>query len=334
MMKRPSISDLAWCFMMHSLVGTSCSRFDRKPLDECVRMTKLDDQLDTSKRPLREFIIDSGASIHCVNDETLLQTIYRNHPKVKITVANGQTMMSHSVGTMILPLTDKNGTVDNIVLHNVVYHPNFSENLISVPRLWKDNRISTKFGDKNVFKSKYTGKVYPFPYNQRGYKCSVSAVKVSDVPLETLHSRFGHCSHGRLHDTQKVSHKFPHIAPLPSKPQQPCKCDACIQGALRRRSFTGKRPHANYSYFGQRLSSDTVKMPASAQGYKYILCIVDAYTNWLVTVPLKSKHSDEVKAALEGFLKTYKRYFPTDKPITWHTDKRGRIYFDRFGHFL
>ena len=90
MMMKVTTSDLAWCFtrwfMITSLLGVSCDAFDTRPVNEHVCMT-FETSTDKSKRPVREFIIDSGASIHCVNDERLLQTIYKNHPTVKITVA-------------------------------------------------------------------------------------------------------------------------------------------------------------------------------------------------------------------------------------------------------
>ena len=39
-----------------------------------------------------------------------------------------------------------------VELKNVAFIPEFSKSLVSVRRLWKDNRIKTKFGEKNVLK--------------------------------------------------------------------------------------------------------------------------------------------------------------------------------------
>ena len=67
-------------------------------------------------------------------------------------------------------LTNQNNTSHVITLHNVVYHPDFSENLLSVRRLWKDSRISTTFEGSNYFKDKATGDKYRFQSTQSGYE--------------------------------------------------------------------------------------------------------------------------------------------------------------------
>ena len=54
---------------------------------------------------------------------------------------------------------------------------------------------------------------------------------------------------------------------------------------------------------------------------------MDSYSNWLVTVPLKTKSSDHVLHAMEAFLKRYSNYLPhDDRPVTWHTDNGGEFF--------
>ena len=47
-----------------------------------------------------------------------------------------------------------------------------------------------------------------------------------------------------------------------------------------------------------RLSMDIKAMPKSNRGHKFILCIIDEVTNYLITVPLYQSKSEEVGEAL------------------------------------
>ena len=43
-----------------------------------------------------------------------------------------------------------------------------------------------------------------------------------------------------------------------------------------------------------RLSMDLNIMPRSYEGHKYILCIIDEVTNYLITVPVHQSRSEEI----------------------------------------
>ena len=47
-----------------------------------------------------------------------------------------------------------------------------------------------------------------------------------------------------------------------------------------------------------RLSMDLKVMPKSQKGHKYILCIIDEVTNYLITVPIFQARSEEVGEAI------------------------------------
>ena len=80
--------------------------------------------IHTSKRKRKPnyFTVDSGATIHCINDLSLFVD-FDASKKVKITVANKQVIVGEGVGTVIIPLIDANGKVKNVVLHHCVYNP-------------------------------------------------------------------------------------------------------------------------------------------------------------------------------------------------------------------
>ena len=47
-----------------------------------------------------------------------------------------------------------------------------------------------------------------------------------------------------------------------------------------------------------RLSMDLKVMPRSSRGYRYILCVIDEVTNYMITAPIKFSRSEEVGKAL------------------------------------
>ena len=81
----------------------------------------------------------------------------------KLRVANGKILVAHAVGTVKLKLQQPDGSITEVLLHNVVFHPDFSHNLLSVRRLWRDNRIKTRFGERNYFKEVSTPETFLFP---------------------------------------------------------------------------------------------------------------------------------------------------------------------------
>ena len=55
-----------------------------------------------------------------------------------------------------------------------------------------------------------------------------------------------------------------------------------------------------------RLSMDFKVMPRSHKGHRYILCIIDEVTNFLITVPIFQARSEEIgEALLENFITKY-----------------------------
>lgn len=272
------------------------------------------------------FTVDSGASVHCINDASLFEQIYTDHRAVRVVVASGQVMVAKCVGTVRIKLRSmSSGEYRDVLLHNVIYHPDFSSNLLSVRRLWRDSRISTKFSGSCYFREAATRKKFEFECTEKGYR-HTSVYSVSQpISPEVIHSRFGHCSSRRIRQAFHRSTGFPcDHKDLPTHEHDPTNCDACNQGGMKRKPVN-KRPPKTFTYYGQQLSSDLLELPKSLQGHKYLLNIIDGYSNWLVVVPLKTKSAEEVGAAMRKFMNEYKHWLPTNKPVTWHTDNGGEF---------
>ena len=75
----------------HNLNGNDCN--DRLPTDK-------------KRRRKQSWVVDSGATLHCIGDKSLLTHTYKNHPPVKLKVADDRVLESHAVGTVDVKLTE------------------------------------------------------------------------------------------------------------------------------------------------------------------------------------------------------------------------------------
>ena len=93
------------------------------------------------------YVVDSGATLHCINDISLFDSINHDHPPVELRVANGKVLRAHAVGTVKLQLAAEDGSTSEILLHNCVYHPSFSHNLLWLAHLQRRARFAIHSSD-------------------------------------------------------------------------------------------------------------------------------------------------------------------------------------------
>ena len=93
------------------------------------------------------FLLDSGAARHCCkNKHQFRNLVYGNFGNVQ--VGDGALVPIIGMGDVSV-----NVGGDMILLKNVLYVPQLQFNVISVKRLWKDNRLKTVFADRCYLKS-------------------------------------------------------------------------------------------------------------------------------------------------------------------------------------
>jgi len=278
---------------------------------------------------------DSGASRHCFSDITLFHEIKERHPKIQVRVANGKAVPVLAIGDVKLPLVDEKGHTHHVVLPDCLYVPTFACNLLSIKQLWKRNRIKTRFGERDFFRMPDGSKSF-FDDGSNGHVAMHATHGLDD---QILHKRYGHCGARRLRMASRVC-----VAPSELREYKgpgPGECDACEQGGKAKwrprtykfhkhnsNSSNTKRPsQKQFSYFGQRISSDLCEgFPPSVLGkFKYAICFVDACTGFAAVDFLHSKSSTEVLQALQNFQRRHKHWLPDGKVEEWHCDNGGEF---------
>ena len=100
------------------------------------------------------FTVDSGATVHCVKDKSLLATIDPSK-RVQLKVADGRVVTSDAIGTAPVKLLNSTtGRLEEIILHNVVRRSRSLGGLLSSSRIL-DSACPAICAD--LFRSRWTG---------------------------------------------------------------------------------------------------------------------------------------------------------------------------------
>jgi hypothetical protein len=84
-----------------------------------------------------EFLLDSGATFHIVNDPKLIDQYRPLREPLLVETANGEEK-AEAKGRLTLIVTDGRGNRDRLELENVLYVPEINENLMSVAGLQRE----------------------------------------------------------------------------------------------------------------------------------------------------------------------------------------------------
>ena len=121
----------------------------------------------------------------------------------------------------------------------------------------------------------------------------------------------------------------------------PTTCEACMLNRTKKPVPTTVRGDASktvYTYFGQRVSSDTAgPFPLSLGGFKYAICFYDHFTKHVAIYFIRSHYGNEVLAALKTFVLDHKRYLDKTKIPgvidQWHTDNGTEFVTDNIDEY-
>lgn len=240
-----------------------------------------------------DWYLDTGATTHMASSPGNFPPAHLTPHSSSITVGNGaQLPVTHhtfsSIPTSSSPL----------YLRNVLVAPSLIKNLLSVRRLTRDNNVSIEF-DPTGFSIKdlptrterlrcdSRGDLYPLwlPVHHALAASSSSAVSL-------WHQRLGHPGQ---HVLSQILDRFD----FNCNKSEAHSCSSCRLGKHVRLPFSASE---TYTYFPfQLLHSDVWTSPVlSHSGYRYYLAILDDYTHYLWTFPMRNK--SEVLPILRSFL--------------------------------
>jgi hypothetical protein len=232
------------------------------------------------------WVADSGATHHTtpsVGNISTLRSLASSNPSF-IVVGNGSSLPITSVGDSVFPRP--------FYLNNILLAPDMVQSLLSVRRFTTDNWCSMEFDPfglsvkdlitKNVIvKSNSTGPLYTMRLPGSLTPSSSTVAALTAVAPTMWHRRLGHPGPDALSSLSR-----PSFIQCTSKKHD--FCHAYQLGKHIRLPFCGSSHRAEHPF--DLIHLDLWTSPVvSVSGSKYYLVILDYYTHYLWTFPLKLK---------------------------------------------
>ncbi|WVZ52585.1 hypothetical protein U9M48_003633 [Paspalum notatum var. saurae] len=237
-----------------------------------------------------EWIADSGASYHTTPTAGILSSV-RPPPSScpsSIMVGNGSCLPVTSVGDA--------GNLGSFRLPNVLVAPHMVHNLLSIRQFTADNSCTVKFDSSGLtvkdlasrrplLRCDSAGPLYTlrFPTSAASpSSSSPSAAFVATTSSTTWHRRLGHPG-------RDVLAQLSRSADLPcTRAPDEHLCHACQLGRHVRLPFSTSSSHADCIF--DLVHCDLWTSPVlSISGYKYYLVVVDDFSHYSWTSPLRFK---------------------------------------------
>jgi transposase InsO family protein len=257
-----------------------------------------------------EWLIDSGASVHIVNDYTLLQnpTVYSEPRPLQLATEGIQSAITATGSVCIV-----NSEGKPLWLHNVQYVSNANTNLISVSSGIRDGIKFIPREDTGAYCAMqgpadwecrlhekhglyFLRGVYPTRMAVVAQICTVperaqekkSEGKHSCRLIRLWHERLGHP--GKTASERLTREDLCQGIPVSLIPCPSCEthCDPCVRGKQCRESFppSNKKSPAVL----HRLHADTVAVPTPGDdGERYFITLLDEHSNFVCAIPISSK---------------------------------------------
>ena len=259
------------------------------------------------------FVLDTGATCHISPERSDFQVIrpIQPHP---IKGLGGACIYAVGVGSIELAV----GNDQRLLLHNALFAPASSVRLISVLSLNRDSKSISCFDEKTCWiidkqsgntiaqgivsptRNLYTVASFDpkiIPSSQPNRSMRDTGFYASRVPdVETWHRRLGHCNTRTIIDMARTNV----VKGMPiNLSTTPPKCDHCILGKQARTSVPNLREGLKATRRLERVFVDLCGLMSvtSKSGQLYAMNIIDDYSSYVWTIPLRSK--DEAAQALQ-----------------------------------
>ena len=241
------------------------------------------------------WIVDSGATCHICHDKALFTQLTSLRNVQEVTLGDGRNLRALGSGTVELELVLPNGEPQRKLLHDVLYVPGLSYNLLSVTKMTdKGRKIKFRGSSCEVVDGK--NRVIALAIKRGAGLYHLMLTKSPNHTVNTAmeskeflwHRRFGHIGEASL----KMMTSEQLVKGLDYDVSKPVGfCESCVMGKTHRNSFpTSGRRRGEAPL--QIVHSDVCgKMNTkSLSGGEYFLTLIDDYSHFTWVYIMKHKH--------------------------------------------
>lgn len=263
------------------------------------------------------WLLDSGASSHMTNNRANFSAYIDVKPIVIETAKKGLTLSAIGLGTVTASFEYK-GIAHTYPIHNVLYVPDLSHNLLSLAKLdargvWlntKDGRAKLIRGDTGMVFGEGVKSENQWVMGLKTVKKEaahlVNTLADTHQPLEVYHQRFNHLNVNRIKELDRDQHV---TGMNITKCGDSCKCETCVTSkmpALPAKSKSILRAKAP----GDIIHCDLEFMiDRSFTGADISLKFTDEYSNYVVTHALTSKNGETIARLWSNLISFYLTQF-------------------------
>ena len=189
-----------------------------------------------STGPLNKWIVDSGATCHMCCDDKLFDELHSLEQPLEVMLGDGYAVEATGRGTVVLALTEVGGKATRCKLHEVLYVPDLSYNLLSVPKATKAGKV-VKFTEtgceildsnkKVIAVATRVGSLYHLNCQADNEQTNAAVNKSKETKEDTWHWRYGHLGVRNLQKLakEKLVDDFDFNAS-----SETSFCESCVEG--------------------------------------------------------------------------------------------------------
>lgn len=274
-------------------------------------------------------LMDSGATSHFCNDRRWFSKLHKIPTKSIRVGKKGRSIQASHAGVIVVETILSDLTPARLVLTDVLYSPECTQNILSTSRLDKLGfEIRTKAGVTKVYKGNkevcfgsassngmkhlMCTPVRPSArLRERRTKNNTQQHQMMSLKeMMNLHNVLGHVCMEKIIKTVLVTEGLE----LPAGSRQRMDCVACDETKTKRAAFRNKHGARKGNTSGSseekstgktkrlhgRVHSDVKVMPTSVRGYRYFVIFVHEGSRHTTVVPIKRK--SDVEAATKAYI--------------------------------
>lgn len=280
------------------------------------------------------FLVDSGATVHIVNDKSKFVCFHKNfdsHSHI-IELADGTRLnnIAEGRGDAKVTFTDHRGTKRNITLYDALYVPAFSQNIFSVQAAAENGATITFSEDSASLSSKGNS----FPLTKKGKLYYISECKHTDNSedkpkqvshtLQEWHEIMGHCN---CDDLMKLENLVQGMKIVDK--DKKFHCEVCVLGKMSDNRSRKPDKSAKHPFDCVHVDLAGPIDPEDRNGMKYALICIDKYSNLTSVYFIKQK--SDAASAFKQYLSDIAP-FGTVKAV--RSDQGGEFLSKEFGSLL